>query len=149
MALLRRVLIAALAGLAVLLIYLWVVLLSPFGYQAPKDLPPVTPGEHQVFVYGTLRFGIVRWLVYDRWGDPEHAVLSGYRRDGLDLEKETGARVEGYLLSVDAEELRELDRYERLGIRYRRVKVTLASGDSVWVYRRLAEISEEGIDKIK
>ncbi|SHE93370.1 Uncharacterized conserved protein YtfP, gamma-glutamylcyclotransferase (GGCT)/AIG2-like family [Modicisalibacter ilicicola DSM 19980] len=137
MFLLRRFSIAVLAALAILLFYLWFVLLSPFGYETPDDLPPVAAGEHQVFVYGTLRFGMVRWLVYGRWDDPQEATLSGFRRDELDLEKAPEVQVNGYLLDVDAEELRRLDRYERLGIRYRRERVTLDNGTSAWVYRRL------------
>lgn len=135
--LLRRLFIAASAALSILLFYLWFVLLSPFGYEAPDDLSPISAGEHQVFVYGTLRFGLVRWLVYDRWGDPEKARISGYRREGLDLEKTPDAWVNGYLLEVDADELKQLDRYERVGIRYRRERIRLDDGSSAWVYRRL------------
>lgn len=142
MPLLRRALLAALAGVALLLIYLWLTLLSPFFYDPPANNPSVGEGPHQVFVYGTLRYGVVRWLVYDRWGDPMPASLAGYRRTGLDLEATRDERVEGWLLTVSAEELRDLDRYERLGVRYRRVRVTLESGDTAWTYRRLKSLPE-------
>nr|WP_298415135.1 gamma-glutamylcyclotransferase [uncultured Halomonas sp.] len=137
MVLLRRFLITSFVALSVVLFYLWFVLLSPYGYEAPQDSPSITEGEHQVFVYGTLRFGLVRWLVYDRWGNPQKATLPGFRREELDLKRANGAQVEGYLLEVDATELKRLDRYERLGIRYYRDRVTLSNGDHAWVYRRL------------
>ncbi|UYG09554.1 gamma-glutamylcyclotransferase family protein [Halomonas sp. M4R1S46] len=117
--------------------WLWLTLLSPWTYERPEHLAPVSPGAHQLFVYGTLRHAPVRWLVYGRVGDPEPVRVAGYRREGLDLVPAAGASVEGLLLRVDAEELRRLDRYERLGIRYRRVRIRLADGRSVWTYRRL------------
>ncbi|ATJ82800.1 gamma-glutamylcyclotransferase family protein [Halomonas beimenensis] len=117
--------------------WLWLVLLSPWTYDRPEHLAPVAPGSHALFVYGTLRHAPVRWLVYGRTGDPEEAVLPGYRREELDLEPDPDGRVEGLLLRVDAGELTRLDRYERLGIRYERVRVTLADGRNAWTYRRL------------
>ncbi|MGC3874410.1 gamma-glutamylcyclotransferase family protein [Halomonas sp. GXIMD04776] len=135
--LLRRFVFTVLAVLGIVLFYLWFVLLSPFGYEAPEDLSPIAQGEHQVFVYGTLRYGLIRWLVYDRWGDPKEVTLSGFRRDELDLKKAPTAQVKGYLLEVDATELKKLDRYERLGIRYYRDRIILDNGTSAWVYRRL------------
>lgn len=137
MVLLRRSFIALLVALGIVLFYLWFVLLSPLGYEAPEDLPPIAEGEHQVFVYGTLRFGLIRWLVYDRWDDPQEATLAGFRREELDLKRASEAQVKGYLLEVDSTELKNLDRYERLGIRYYRDCVTLSNGNLVWVYRRI------------
>ncbi len=134
--LLRRLFIATLVALGILLFYLWYVLLSPFGYETPENLPPISEGEHQVFVYGTLRYGLIRWLVYDRWGNPQQANLSGYRRDELDLEEVPGAQVKGFILKVDASELKQLDRYERLGIRYKRERIKIDDDISVWVYLR-------------
>ncbi len=72
-------------------------------------------------------------------GDPTPAILEGYQRNGLDLSPEPDSNVEGLLLRVDADELARLDRYERLGIRYERVEVTLGNGTSAWVYLRLPE----------
>lgn len=117
--------------------WLWLTLLSPWTYERPDHLAPVAPGSHQLFVYGTLRHAPVRWLVYGRAGDPEPVRVAGYRREGLDLVADADASVEGLLLKVNAEELRRLDRYERLGIRYRRVRIPLADGRDVWTYRRL------------
>ncbi|TLF53396.1 gamma-glutamylcyclotransferase [Halomonas urmiana] len=116
--------------------WLWLTMLSPFTYERPEHLAPVAEGPHRVFVYGTLTHAPIRWLVYGRVGNPEPALLEGYQRDGLDLQKAPGGRVEGLVLTVDARELARLDRYERLGIRYDRVRVTLADGRRIWAYRR-------------
>lgn len=116
--------------------WLWLSLLSPWTYDRPDHLAPVQEGPHRVFVYGTLTHAPVRWLVYGRVGDPEPAVLEGYRRNDLDLEEAPRGEVEGLVLTVDAGELARLDRYERLGIRYDRVRVTLADGRRAWAYRR-------------
>ncbi|MGM0535011.1 MAG: gamma-glutamylcyclotransferase family protein [Pseudomonadota bacterium] len=116
--------------------WLWLSLLSPWTYDRPDHLAPVQEGPHRVFVYGTLTHAPVRWLVYGRTGDPEPAVLEGYRRNDLDLEETPLGEVEGLVLTVDAAELARLDRYERLGLRYDRVRVTLADGRRAWAYRR-------------
>ncbi|WP_163575749.1 gamma-glutamylcyclotransferase family protein [Halomonas faecis] len=117
--------------------WLWWTLLSPYTYDRPDHLPAIQSGTHEVFVYGTLRYAPVRWLVYGRVGDPETAVLEGYRRDGLDLIAAPEGRVEGLILEVSAKELARLDRYERLGMRYERREVSLSDGNRAWVYRRL------------
>ena len=119
---------------------LWFVLLSPFGYAPPADYepPPPAPGPHAVFVYGTLRYPTIRRLVLGRAGDPAPAVLPGFRRVNLDLEPVAGETVAGMVLEVSADELERLDRYERLGVRYTRTRITLANGMDAWVYRRVA-----------
>jgi gamma-glutamylcyclotransferase (GGCT)/AIG2-like uncharacterized protein YtfP len=119
--------------------WLWLTMLSPFTYDRPEDLAPITAGPHEVFVYGTLRLGLVRWIVMGRAGDSEIAVLEGFRREGLDLTEAPGEQVDGEVIEVSAEELARLDRYERLGIRYERVKLELPKGREAWVYRRLPE----------
>ncbi|MGM0985060.1 MAG: gamma-glutamylcyclotransferase family protein [Pseudomonadota bacterium] len=124
-------------ALLILAGWLWLSMLSPWTYDRPAHLDPVQEGPHRVFVYGTLTHAPVRWLVYGRTGNPEPAVLEDVERTGLDLSPEPGARVEGLLLRVKAEELERLDRYERLGIRYERVRMTLSDGRRVWVYQRL------------
>ncbi|WP_245578396.1 gamma-glutamylcyclotransferase family protein [Marinobacterium litorale] len=119
------------------LFYLWFTLLSPWGYTRPAHLLDVEPGEHQVFVYGTLRSPIVRRLVIGEWVESEPARLSGYRKTGLDLEPDQGRSVEGETFTVSRPELLRLDRYERLGIRYERVSIELTDGSQAWVYQRL------------
>ena len=135
-----RILLLTLLGLPLAVAgWLWLTLLSPFTYDRPDDLPAITEGRHEVFVYGTLRSGLVRWVVTGRRGDSEPAELEGFRREGLDLTEAPGERVEGEVIDVTAEELARLDRYERLGIRYERVALELTDGREVWVYRRLPE----------
>ncbi|MDZ7852910.1 MAG: gamma-glutamylcyclotransferase family protein [Halomonas sp.] len=124
-------------ALLVLTGWLWLSMLSPWTYDRPDHLNPVQEGPHRVFVYGTLTHAPIRWLVYGRAGEPEPAALEDFERTGLDLSPAPGARVEGLLLRVKAEELERLDRYERLGIRYERVRMTLSDGRRVWVYQRL------------
>lgn len=121
--------------------WLWWTMLSPYTYDRPGHLPPIEEGTHEVFVYGTLRFAPVRWVVMGRAGETEPALLEGFRREGLDLTEAPGERVAGELIEVTSRELARLDRYERLGIRYERVRLELEDGREVWVYRRLAEAS--------
>ena len=135
---LRWAIIACATAVIVPTLYLWWVLLSPFGYQPPAGyVAPVEPGEQQVFVYGTLRNPLVRWLVAGRPLATEEAFLPDYRRQGLDITPAPGAGVEGELVTVEPPALRRLDRYERLGIRYERVEATLDDGRRGWVYQRL------------
>lgn len=108
------------------------------------DLPPSSPlyleAQYPVFVYGTLRSSLVRRLVFGADGDPQSAVLPGFRRRGLDLvdaPDDPDAEVPGLLLRVSPAQLAALDRYEKLGVRYQRLPVTLADGTEAWVYRRL------------
>ncbi|HEY7884972.1 MAG TPA: gamma-glutamylcyclotransferase family protein [Cellvibrionaceae bacterium] len=126
--------------------YLWVVLLGPWGYQYPQAYYPATDAgvaeaqvadkPHHVFVYGTLRYRPVRLLVMGTTGAPRAATLEGYRREGLDLERDREHQVEGMLLSVTTPQLRRLDRYERLGVRYEREQIELTNGVTAWVYLR-------------
>ncbi|MAL94492.1 MAG: hypothetical protein CME40_05395 [Haliea sp.] len=136
---LRR-LVLPLAALLLLVppLYLWWSLLSPWGYVAPPGLPPYTEGPHAVFVYGTLRQPLVRRVVTGRQVEGVPAVLPGYRKTGLDLSPAPGESVAGERIRVSTPELRRLDRYERLGIRYDRVRLPLADGSEAWVYRRVA-----------
>ncbi len=123
--------------------YLWLTFASPFGYNPTGDLPTIEEdATYSVFVYGTLTQPLVRWLVMGRAGDSDPAKLPGYRKEELDIKPAEGAVTEGQVITVNADELRALDRYERLGVRYERVEVTLQDGESVWVYR-LMELSGE------
>lgn len=135
----RRFLLLTLAGLTLVVpAYLWFTLLSPWGYHPPPGLAPADPTRtHEVFVYGTLTNPLVRWLVIGREPQTHPATLPGYRKTGLDLEPEPGSNVSGEVLQVSADELKRLDRYERLGIRYTRVEIQLSDGNDAWVYRRI------------
>ncbi len=88
-------------------------------------------------MYGTLTKGWVRWLVTGEQIKTQPAQLKGYYRDGLNLIPQAGARTPGQLMIVTGENLIDLDRYERLGIRYERTEMRLANGQTAWVYTRL------------
>ncbi|MFC4259760.1 gamma-glutamylcyclotransferase family protein [Marinobacter lacisalsi] len=138
----KLVLLALLATLLVsfsaLLFYLWFAMLSPYGYERPETLAAIDSSrDHELFVFGTLTQPWVRYIVMGRTGDTEPAILEGYEKEALDIKPKAGAEVEGKLIEVSPEELARLDRYERLGIRYERVRMTLADGTSAWVYRLL------------
>lgn len=123
--------------------WLWLTMLSPFMYDRPEHLEPVAEGPHRVFVYGTLRYAIVRWVVMGRAGEARPATLEGFQREGLDIIESPQASVEGEIIKVSADELARLDRYERLGLRYERVRLDLADGREAWVYRRLEAATAE------
>jgi len=120
--------------------WLWHNLLSPWGYTAPPGLPTIDPDrQHRLFVYGTLTQGWVRWLVTGEEIVSTPARLPGFRREGLDLTAAPTAMTQGELLEVSPASLRRLDRYERLGIRYERVRLTLEDGKEAWVYTRIKQ----------
>lgn len=136
----KLVVVAVLATILVsfmaVLFYIWFAMLSPYGYERPEALLPVDSSEnHNLFVFGTLQKPWVRYFVMGRAGETEPATLRGYRREALNIEPEPGAEVEGKLLQVTPEELIRLDRYERLGLRYERVRMVLEDGTLAWVYR--------------
>ncbi|SDN11108.1 gamma-glutamylcyclotransferase family protein [Vreelandella arcis] len=137
MAWVKRLLVLCVILMAGLAGWLWLTMLSPWFYERPDDLAAIEQRTHHVFVYGTLRYAPVRWVVMGGSGNPRDATLTGYRRNGLDLSPAPEHQVEGLLLRVSADQLARLDRYERLGIRYERVKKQLADGTRVWVYQRL------------
>ena len=136
---LKRLVIVSGSGVLGVAGWLWLTMLSPWFYDPPDGLADIEQRTHQVFVYGTLRYAPVRLVVMRSFGAPSPAVLEGYQRDGLDLSPQSESHVEGLLLRVNADELARLDRYERLGIHYERVTVTLRNGTSAWVYLRLPE----------
>ncbi len=134
------------AGSTALLIgaagWLWLTMLSPWFYERPSQLPIIEERIHSVFVYGTLRYLPVRWVVMGSSGNPQPARLEGFKKQGLDLTPDAHRHVDGLRLTVTADQLLRLDRYERLGIRYERVKQTLADGSIAWVYLRLPAFSQ-------
>ncbi len=107
-----------------------------FGLTGPQTPSTYEQQEQALFVYGSLRYALVRRLVFGGSGRPKAALLPGYRRRGLDIVADDRAEVPGLLLTVDPRQLAALDRYERVGRRYDRVRVELADGSRAWVYRR-------------
>lgn len=127
--------------------YLWLTFASPFGYNPVGELPTIDDNAtHSVFVYGTLTKPWVRWLVMGRAGNGEPAELPGFRKEELDLKPDADAATEGQVITVNADELRALDRYERLGVRYERVKLMLQNGETAWVYRLMDPLVLELLD---
>lgn len=135
---LRRISTVLAVGLVLGTSGLWYRMLSPWGYTPPPDLPRIEAGVAQrMFAYGTLRNPLVRGIVVGRHVRTGQAELPGYRKEGLDLRAQVGASVEGEVFVVEAEELRRLDRYERVGVRYERFEGVLDDGSRAWVYRRI------------
>ena len=95
----------------------------------------------QLFVYGTLKEPSVQFLVFGRVTSGKLDTLTGYRKASIRLggrvfpiiKPEAGTSVEGMVITVSPTELKKIDRYE--GQAYRRQKVTLSSGQEVWVYQ--------------
>jgi hypothetical protein len=113
-------------------------------------LPPVTPdiiaaqpepeqGPHRVFGYATLTNPAIRLAVLGRVTPAQEARLAGFRRDGRDMRPDQDATLSGMVFAVDDRGMLRLDRYERLGARYRRDSVTLADGSHAWVYRLIRD----------
>lgn len=114
----------------------------------PVYLPPVTPameeaqaeldnGPHRVFGYATLTNPLVRLIVVGQPVPSSAARLPDMRREGRDISPAPGAVLEGRVFETDDAGLLRLDRYERLGERYRRDVMTLGDGSRAWVYRLL------------
>jgi len=137
---LRKLALALATITLALLLWLWWTLFSPWGYVPPEDVSAVDATvQQQVFAYGTLRQPVVRWLVVGRSVATDAATLPGFRQRGRNVVAQPGAQTRGEVFTVDADELRRLDRYERLGVRYQRRRLQLASGRSAWVYLRLED----------
>ena len=124
---------------AILIIcYLWLTFVSPFFYQNTGEQAVIDEqASYRVFVYGTLTKPWVRWLVMGRAAESTTARLPGFRKDALDIHPQVGATTDGQVITVTGAELKALDRYERLGVRYKRIKLVLENGDAVWVYKRI------------
>jgi gamma-glutamylcyclotransferase (GGCT)/AIG2-like uncharacterized protein YtfP len=132
----QRTLIATATLFIIATGYLWLTFASPFGYQPGDNLPTIDDNaRYSVFVYGTLQKPWVRYLVMGRSGTGEPATLPEFKKEALDITPAPGEATPGQVINVSGIELRALDRYERLGVRYERVKLTLESGNVAWVYR--------------
>jgi len=128
------------AGTAIGAGYFWYTFMSPYGYQ-PSETAIIDERipQQDVFVYGTLRYDWLRWIIMGTPVNTRDATLEGYRRQDLDILPQVDAKVPGEVLTVSPAALKALDRYERLGIRYTRESVKLEDGTIAWVYRRLPE----------
>lgn len=116
--------------------YGWWTWFSPWGYQVPEQLSDIAPGQHAVFAHGTLQYDAWRNWIIGAAVSTQPAWLPGFAREGLNVVPAPNAEVEGVLFYVSAEQLARLDRYERLGLRYRRDYLRLRDGTQAWVYVR-------------
>lgn len=125
--------------------YWWLIWQSPWFYQPPADFPVIESEETQkVFAYGTLKSPWVRLVVTRRLSSAEPDRLQGFSREALNLaEADLDTFVEGVVFAARPSELRRLDRYERLGIRYERRLHQLESGTQAWVYHLLLPDASE------
>lgn len=141
---LQRALLTVSALIILAVGYLWLTFASPFGYQPSVELPAIDDNaSYSVFVYGTLKRPWVRALVMGRAGTGLPATLPGYQQEALDIKPTPGAVTEGLVITVSGTELRSLDRYERLGVRYERLEVTLQNGETAWVYQLMDPLVQE------
>lgn len=94
----------------------------------------------RLFTYGSLQDPAVQQAVFGRITPGTRDTLEGYRKKSIKFDTGTypiifsdpNSSVEGEVISVTAQELAQIDRYETSA--YRRIRVTLKSGDVVWVY---------------
>lgn len=109
------------------------------------------PADELLFTYGTLQYAEVQLDTFGRLIAGEPDVLPGYTIDYAEIEdqrvvdlsgvsvhpvlRETGSpldKVVGRVLHLTADEVDAADEYE-VSL-YRRVRVTLGSGRTAWVY---------------
>lgn len=96
--------------------------------------------KEKLFVYGTLRDENVQKKVFGRIAKSARDALVGYKKSEIVIGGETypvlvpdsGSIIEGRVLEISPKELKLIDEYETDA--YKRVKVVLKSGESVWVY---------------
>ena len=126
------------------IVVILVVLALAFGavWRVPVFLPSLTAaaptlpeGEQRVFGYATLTNPLVRSVVAGSWLPGEPATLKGWERVGRHLREDPEATVEGVVFAVSPRAFERLDRYERAGERYLRVRKELVDGSEAWVYR--------------
>jgi gamma-glutamylcyclotransferase (GGCT)/AIG2-like uncharacterized protein YtfP len=94
----------------------------------------------RLFVYGMLCDPNLRMAVFKRSISGTPDTLHGYQKSTIAfgmhiypiIQAAPGQHVDGLLLEVSADELARSDHYETHA--YRRIKVTLASGVTAWVY---------------
>ncbi len=93
-----------------------------------------------LFVYGTLRNNKVQKEVIGRVIKSIKDCLNGYKKSTIKIEGEyysaliqsSSSTLEGLVLSINAEELKKIDKYETNA--YKRKRVVLGSGKKAWVY---------------
>lgn len=128
--------------LILLMVGFWWIWLNPYSFTfSDTTLNIDQEAEHRVFAFGTLTNPFVRTLVIFGYVPTEPGTLEDYQRHRLDLLPKEGATTNGRVFYVTARQLRRLDRYERVGVKYERYLYTLSDGKPAWVYRRITEIN--------
>lgn len=131
----------ALFALLAAAVIFWWIWISPYSFTYGETTLEIDQeATHRVFAFGTLRNNFVRTLIIRRFVPTEPAQLQGYRRYGLDLLPDEDAATEGVTFYVTPTQLRRLDRYERVGVKYERYLYTLEDGEHAWVYRLISDI---------
>jgi len=98
--------------------------------------------KQKLFIYGTLKEPKVERKVIGRVLKLQPDVLPGFKKAKAKLKSgiyfvispNKKYSVSGFVISVTPQELKQIDDYE--GRDYKRVKVMLASGQKVWVYKK-------------
>ncbi len=96
----------------------------------------------KLFVYGTLQNPVIQYKVLGHTFEGRPDILDNYVRSDIELEGSVypiavpleGDYIEGSVLELNEEELKRADIYETDA--YRRIKVTVRSGEEVWVYSK-------------
>jgi gamma-glutamylcyclotransferase (GGCT)/AIG2-like uncharacterized protein YtfP len=96
----------------------------------------------KLFTYGTLQDPFIQQRVFGRVATMQHDTLEGFKKGIITLSgstyfiaiREQGAKMSGKVLEATPEEMILLDEYETSA--YTRIKVTLKSGITAWVYCR-------------
>ena len=113
--------------------------LEVMDYQRPD----VRPATEQLFTYGTLQNEEVQLAVFRRKLVGDFDALPGYqlatelvagRYPLIERGADDLTKVRGMVFEVSGDELRMADAYE--GGAYKRIKVTLDSGKTAWVFVR-------------
>ncbi len=93
-----------------------------------------------LFVYGTLKEPEIQKKIFGRAAQGTPDVLPEYTRTSLEIQGSTypiavpkeGAVIQGMVIEVGLDELKLIDEFETTT--YQRVKVTLKSGKTAWVF---------------
>lgn len=122
----------------IIVVGFWWIWLNPYSFKFSETTLAIDhEAEHRVFAFGTLTNPVVRSMVILAYVPTEPGSLPGYRRHRLDLLPAEQEVTEGRVFYVNAQQLRRLDRYERVGVKYERYLYTLSDGKPAWVYRRI------------
>lgn len=113
-----------------LLIGCVVISSTMFIARIPTNEPNRT---ESVFAYGTLLHPTIRMFACRCRTVAEPATLDGFVRDGRNILPTENGSVNGFLLRVTPNELRNLDRYERVPEKYVRIRVEVNEATH-WAY---------------